>query len=214
MASWWRDIAQQLGVEGSGSWKRRIAQALQAMDGDGPWAKHIAEKGVTTIPADGAIVTDGQAANVLDATGNSTLATGAVEVSGDPAAFHGVTLPANYAVMQDGVDDIDVLDFGAGAGQVAGVGRVSSNAGNVQLANATTKIAIHAAPITIVDQGGKTAGATVAVDQGNWQNFPLVNATDAIVSDAQALTVPVTGTYTTTATLTVAGGVITAIELS
>ncbi|HWK65389.1 MAG TPA: hypothetical protein VNS34_10635 [Rhizobiaceae bacterium] len=136
------------------------------------------------IPADGVAVTDGEAVSILNSDGSAQLAQGTADIdtSTDPNTLEGITLPANYAVIQDGADNIDVLDFGAGGGMVAGIARVANNSGDVQLANATTKIAINAAPITIADQHGRTAGATIAVDQGNWQNFPLINATDTVLS--------------------------------
>jgi hypothetical protein len=165
------------------------------------------------LPAQNDVVGNGASVIISKADNTGMLATGTANVPANTNTFENVGLPQNYAVIQDGADSIDVLDYGSGGGQVAGVARVSGNAGNVQLANSTTKIAINAAPAQVT-AGGKTVGITLAVDQGAWQPFPLVNATDAIVSDGDALTVPVTGTYTTTATLTVANGVITSITLS
>ncbi|WP_420961076.1 hypothetical protein [Brucella sp. IR073] len=158
------------------------------------------------LPPQNDVVGDGATKPLSKADNTGLLAMVTAHVPADTNTFESVALPANYALIQDGVGSIDILDYGSGGGQVAGIARVSGNTGNVQLANSTTKVAINAAPCTVVDQAGKTAGATFAVDQGNWQNFPLTNGTDALVSDGQ--TIPVTGAGTTL-TLTVANGVVT-----
>jgi hypothetical protein len=188
MASWWRQVALELGITGSGSWPRRVAEALQATEGNGPWTKHIAEKGISTVPADGVIVTDGQAAPVRNADNSATLAPGAVKVSGDPGALDGVSIAANYAIIQDGIGNFDVLDFGAGLGSVAVIARIANNAGDVQLANAATKIAINGDPIQVT-AGSKTVPATVGVSNGLWAPFVLSETDRAIVSNAEDYTV-------------------------
>ncbi|WMT90144.1 hypothetical protein [Pelagibacterium sp. H642] len=202
------------------------------------------------LPAQNDVVGNGASVIISRADNTGLLASGTANVPADTNTFQNVALPHDYAVIQDG-GTINMLDYGSGGGQVAGTARVSANDGSVQLSNSTTKIAINAAPAQVTG-GGKTVGVTLAVDQGNWQPFPLVTATDAIAQDGDAVTVnaqdgtvqgtmsvaanavsgvtlpdtaalatdgmtlqiPVTGTYTDSVTLTVAGGVITAIELS
>lgn len=158
------------------------------------------------LPPQNDVVGDGATKPLSKEDNTGLLAMITAHVPADTNTLESWALPHNYAVLQDGIGNLNVLDFGSGGGSVAVIARVTNNAANVQLANSTTKVAINAAPCTIVDKAGKTAGATFAVDQGGWQNFPLTNGTDAFVFNGQ--TIPVTGAGTTL-TLSVANGVVT-----
>lgn len=140
------------------------------------------------LPAGTGVVSDGQSVIISKADNTGLLATSVAHVDANDE-FENVALPQNYAVIQDGIGNFDVADFGSGQGAVAVIARVSNNNPSVQLANATTKIAINAAPITIADQHGRSAGATIAVDQGAFQNFPLTSANDTLLTAGSALAI-------------------------
>lgn len=129
---------------------------------------------------------DGEPVNLDNHDGSVILASTTARVAAGNLV--GVILPQNYAVIQDGIGNFDVSDFGAGGGDVAVIARVSNNQPDVQLANATTKIAVSAAPVQVT-AGSKTVGATLAVDQGTWEPFPLSDASDAIVSNGDVVNV-------------------------
>jgi hypothetical protein len=187
MASWWRDVAQQLGITGSGSWQRRVAQALQATEGNGPWSKHIAEKGVSTVPADGAIVTNNEVAPVRNTADSATLTTGTAKVTGDPGAFGGVKLPGTATILTDQQSSVLVNQYDD-TGSAAAAVHVTGNALTLVLANVTSRIAFQGTPVQ-VSAGSKTVPATVALTGGAWAPFPLTNSTDAIVQHGDAIEV-------------------------
>ena len=181
-------------VGGNGAAAVQDGQTVAMEDGSGNslgnGTIHIDANGNVTVDwpggGSGTPLEDGEPVNLDSHDGNTILASTVARVA--DGNLVGVLLPQNYAVIQDGVGNFDIANYGSGQGAVAVIARVSNNEPGVQLANSTTKIAINAAPVSIT-AGGKTVGATIAVDQGEWQAFPLTDATDAIVESSD--TIPV-----------------------
>lgn len=150
-----------------------------------------------SLPAGTGVVSDNDSKPLSKADNTGLLAMVTCNVDANDE-FENVALPHNYAVIQDGIGNFDVWNFNESSG-VAVIARVTNNEGDVQLANATTRIAINAVPITIADQHGRTAGATIAVDQGAFENFPLTSANDTLLAAGSALAIYNNGVTTSVA---------------
>ncbi len=165
----------------------------------------------TTVPPNGAIVTDGTAANMTNADGIGALANVTIRVSS--GAVQSVTLPANKAVLTDQQPSVNI-NQNDNTGSFAASVSVNNNAPTFTLANATTRIAVNGGPINVINSAGSTTvGGTMGIAGGAFVGV-TTSSSVAIVPSGTALAVPVTGNYTTTATVTVSSGVVTAIALS
>jgi len=118
--------------------------------------------------------------------GSATLATSPAAVI--DGLIDSIRLGGNYAVFNTGGASINVNQFD-GSGSFAANYSIAANQATFTLANAVTRIAVNLGPVTIVDAKGKTAAATVAINQGAWANFPLSNGTDAIASNGETIAV-------------------------
>jgi len=125
---------------------------------------------------------------IKTSNGGATLATSpAAVIAGQ---IDSIRLGGNYAVFNSGGASIDVNQFD-GSGSFAANYSIAANVATFTLANAVTRIAVNLGPVTIVDGRGKAAGATVAINQGAWQNFPLSNAADSIMSTGDGVEIQI-----------------------
>lgn len=164
------------------------------------------------LPAGNALVGDGLTIPLSKEDNTGLLAMVKTHVAND--VLENIALPHNYACVEDQFDDMNIEQYD-GSGSVAVICHVSNNTLSVQLANATTRVVINAAPVTVKTAGGgATAGGTFDIDQGAMNGVNLASNI-GLVQDAVDLTVPVTGTYTSKITPQVnADGVITGFVLS
>lgn len=213
MAGWWRQAAQELGIAGSGSWKRRIAEALQAVEGDGPWTKHIAEKGIQTVPPDGAVVTDSQSIALKGPDQSSSFGTVSAKVAS--GAINAVTLPTGSAVITNQAASVPVQD--ADGTQVGCTATIQPQTGFLSYIAIPGTAALVADGIDIRMSSAGGVGnfpGKVKITGGfiNWAE--LKNATDAIVTNGFTVNLAAPGVSASGsdyASVNVAAGAITGV---
>lgn len=136
------------------------------------------------LPAGTAMVDQGDSADLKKIDGSNFIAgpsvTGGVFVAN--GLMTQIRVPSNETVLKDQQSSINIEQYDNSGFFAATVG-VANNEPSLKLANATTRILVNAGGVTISCTNGKTAGATVAIDQGALQNFPLSAATDTIISN-------------------------------
>jgi hypothetical protein len=190
-----------------------VALATSSGSSAGNGTAFVNQGALTNVrfPAGNTLVTDGNSLPLSKEDNTGLLAMVTTHVASD--TFQNVALPHNYAVTEDGNDGTIVNQYD-GSGGVAMVAAVSQNQATFTLANATTRIVINAAPVSVKTAGGTSAGATFDIDQGALNGVTLL-PNFGLVQDGTDLTVPVTGTYTSKITPQVdADGVITGFTLS
>lgn len=167
---------------------------------------------ITIVGGDGGgLVQDGDGITLSNADDTGNLATVTANIV--DGALANVALPANKAVLTDQQASVNINQYDDSGSFAANV-TVATNTPTFKLANATTRIVVDALPITVVAGGGKTAPATIEVDQGVLGNFPLTNATDALISNAQLVTITNSNNLlASTGSAVVGGGSVTRVSL-
>lgn len=159
------------------------------------------------LPAGTAMVDAGDTVSITRADGGGAPFSTAAIARIVNGLLSSISIPVTEALLVNGQGTLNIEQFD-NSGSFAGTARVANNVLTMQLANATTRTVVNALPITIRAANNKTAGATVAIDQGALQNFPLANATDAILSNGDALEIENQGqTQGVSGTVVVAAGV-------
>lgn len=155
----------------------------------------------------GTALANGDPVNFDSTDGLTILATGTASVV--DGNLVGVLAPSAVTAIHD-QQNLDVNQYDNTAAFALSV-TVSANVVTLNLANATTRVAVNEETVTI-SAGGQSVPATVTINQGAWQDFPLANATDTIVSDGDAgqVTVPVDG-VNKVVTFTVTDGAIASL---